>query len=516
MRFFAQSHCRIELGRAPQAAMTPLPQRQEHRCRSRRCLRIGVPHSDQHAGRKRESKQWFSQRALRVSEIFGQHHPGQTGVSGGPPYNNYMRRLAIVFTMFAAPWLRAEVHHLTLRQALELALKQNADMMLARLDEQKAAAGVRVARDPFTPRITVGSGLAYSNGFPMAIEGSAPSVVQGSAKQFIFNRQQSYLVAQAKEEARGAGIATEERREEVAYRTTSLFLDAERAGRVSELARKQADSLDKVAQSVKRQVGEGRVLPIEGKRAELNLARARQTVAALEADRDSAETSLATVLGFTADDRARPIVEDRKPPAMPASAEDSVESAIQFSKELRRLESRIVSKGLEIRADRAARLPRVDLVAQYGLFAKFNHYEDYFRAFQRHNGELGISFQLPLLPGPGITALTEQRNAEVAQLRLQMANARNNIIAKARQTYAEIARAEAAREVARLDLEVAREQVNINLALMQEGRMSLSQVEEARAAEDSKWIAFYDAGYALEKARWNLARQTGDLLAAVR
>jgi outer membrane protein len=323
-------------------------------------------------------------------------------------------------------------------------------------------------------------------------------------------------VAQAKEEARGAGIATEDKREDAAYRTTALFLDAERAARVSELARKQADSLDKVAQSVKVRVDEGRILPIEGKRAALNLARARQTVATLEADQEIAETSLATLLGYSAQDRVRAIVEDRKPPAMPISEEDTVESAIRVSKELRRLESHILAKGLEIRADRAARLPRIDLVAQYGLFAKYNHYEDYFRAFQRHNGQLGISFQLPVLPGPGISALTAQRNAEVAQLRLQMAGARNNIIIKARQTYHEIARAEAAREVARLDLEVAREQVNINLALFQEGRMSMGQVEEARAGEDTKWMAFYDAGYALEKARWNLARQTGDLLPALR
>jgi outer membrane protein len=418
--------------------------------------------------------------------------------------------------MVAVCALRGEVHHLTMRQAVEMALKQSPDIMLARLDEQKAVQGVRVARDPFTPKITVGSGLAYSSGFPMSIEGSAPSVVQAYAKQFIFNRQQSYLLAQAKEEARGAGIATGARQDDVAMRTASLYLDAERAARVSEMARKQADSLDKVAQSVKSQLDEGRALPIDVKKAALNLARARQLMMALEADQEFAETSLATVLGFSADDRARPIPEDRKPPEMPDTEAAATESAVQFSKELRRLESQIVAKGLEIRGDRAARLPRVDLVAQYGLFAKFNHYEDYFRTFQRNNGQLGLSFQLPLLPGPGIGALTAQRNAEVAHLRLQMNNTRNSIIMTTRQAWREIGTAEASREVARLDLEVAREQVSIDLALMQEGRASLSQVEESRAAEDSKWISFYDAGYALEKARWNLANQTGDLLASLR
>jgi outer membrane protein TolC len=427
-----------------------------------------------------------------------------------------MRTIALLLPIPLACALHAEVHHVTLREAVELALKQNPDIMLARLDEQKALQSVRVAQDPFTPRITVGSGLAYSNGFPMSIEGSAPSVVQAYAKQYIFNRQQSYVVAQAKEEAHGAGIATATRQDEVAMRTASLFLDAERAGRAADMARKQADSLDKVAQSVKSQADEGRLLPIEIKKAALNLARIRQLVAALEADQEFAETSLATVLGFTAEDRARAVPEDRKPPDMPASEEVAVESSLQASKELRRLESRIVAKGLEIRGDRAARLPRFDLVAQYGLFAKFNHYEDYFTRFQRSNGELGISLQLPLLPGPGISALTEKGNAEVAQLRLEMSKTRNSIIMTTRQAWRDIGKAQAAQEVARLDLDVAREQVNIELALMQEGRASMSQVEEARAVEDSKWIAFYDAGYALEKARWTLAHQTGDLLAALR
>jgi outer membrane protein TolC len=426
-----------------------------------------------------------------------------------------MRKPGILLPLLTASLLHAEVHYLTLRQAMDLVLKQNPDILMARLDEMKAIQGVRVAKDPFTPRITVGSGLAYSSGFPMSIEGSAPSVVQAYAKQYIFNRPQNYAVAQAKEQARGAGIATAERRDEAAFRAASVFLDAERAARISELARKQADSLDKVAQSVKSQVDEGRVLPIEGKRAALNLARARQTVASLEADQEFAESSLATVLGFSAEDRARPVTENRKPPEMPTSEEAAIENAIESSKQLRRLESTIVAKELAIRGDRAARLPRVDLVAQYGLFAKFNHYEDYFRTFQRNNGQLGLSFQLPLLPGPGIDALTQQSNAEVAHLRLEMTGARNNIIVTTRQAYRDIGKAESAREVARLDLDVAREQVNIELALLQEGRASMSQVEEARAVEDSKWIALYDAGYMLEKARWSLAHQTGDLLAAL-
>jgi hypothetical protein len=50
---------------------------------------------------------------------------------------------------------------------------------------------------------------------------------------------------------------------------------------------------------------------------------------------------------------------------------------------------------------------------------------------------------------------------------------------------------------------------------MQEGRATLAQVEQARLAENDKWIAFYDAQYSVEKAQWNLLRLSGDLLASI-
>ena len=412
--------------------------------------------------------------------------------------------------------IKAEIHTLTLRDTVELALKQNPDIALARLDEQKFIEAVRIARDPFSPRIFVGSGLAYSSGFPMSIEGAAPSVVQARASQYLFNRQQKYVIAQAREDARGAGIAVSAKRDEIAFRTASLFLDAERASRLSKTTRNQVESLEKVEQTVRTRVEAGRELPLEQKRAALNLARSRQLVQTLDADQSFAEASLALVLGYAAEDRVRPAEEDRLAPALPASEDAAIAAALESNKELRRLESQLAAKALEIRGERAARLPHIDLVAQYGLFARFNNYEDFFRKFQRHNGQLGISFQLPLLPGPGVRATVAQTEAEVAHLRLEFNSARNRIAVEIRQAFRDIRKAESAREVARLDLELAREQLSVSLALLNEGRILPRQVEESRFTENEKWIAFYDTQYTLERAQWALLRQTGELSAALR
>ncbi|MGO9892919.1 MAG: TolC family protein [Bryobacteraceae bacterium] len=405
---------------------------------------------------------------------------------------------------------RAEVITLTLRQAVELAGKQNPDLALARLDELKTRLGIRTARGPFLPKLTVGSGLAYSNGYPMSIEGAAPSVVQAQAQQFLFNRAQSLQIAQAREDARGAALSTEARHDEIAYRTAALYLDAERAARLAALVRNQQQSQQRVLAASEAQVREGRALPLEQKQAALAAARLRQTVEELESDQADAEGALAVALGYSPEDRVRAAGEDRQAPELPESEDAAVRAALETSKEVRQIESQIVSKGLEMRAAHAARLPRVDLVAQYGMLAKFNNYAEFFNHFQRNNGEIGVSFQLPLF-SPSVGAQMAQSETELAHLKIELASARNRIAGDLEKAFREVRKTRTATEVARLDLDVAHEQLSIDLAQVEEGRLGLRQVESARMAEDDKWIAVYDAQYALEKARWNLARLAGTL-----
>lgn len=404
---------------------------------------------------------------------------------------------------------------MTLRQAVEAALKQNPDITLARLDEEKARAAVRVARDPFSPKLVVGSGLAYSDGFPMSIEGSAPSIFQANATQFLFNRPQSYMVAQARENTRSAQLGTAAKQDEVAYRTASLFLDAERAVRVGALARKDSESLQTVLQAVQAQVREGRILPLAEKQANLNLARARELASDLEADQETAETALAIAVGFTAQDRVRAAPDERAAPPVPEIEDTVIQKALETSKELRRLESQIAAKTLEMRGERAARLPRVDLVAQYSMLSKINNYEQFFQKFQRNNVQVGASFQIPLLPGPGVAAQIAQSQIDMSHLRAELNSTRNRISADIRQSFREVKKTDSAAEVARLDLDVTREQVSVLLAQMQEGRATMRQIEEARVAENNKWIALYDAQYNSERARWNLLRLSGTLVASL-
>ena len=107
----------------------------------------------------------------------------------------------------------------------------------------------------------------------------------------------------------------------------------------------------------------------------------------------------------------------------------------------------------------------------------------------------------------------QQAESDQQHLRAEMQAARNRISLEIHQSYLDIRKADIARELAQADLDLARSQLSIVLAQMGEGRASLRQVEEARFAEDEKWIAFYDAQFNSERARWNVLRETGELRA---
>jgi len=332
----------------------------------------------------------------------------------------------------------------------------------------------------------------------------------------VFDKPKKLQLQQAREELRGAGLAGEGKREQAVRRTIDLYLAAERSRRMAEMARKQVEAAGKLAAIVKLRVQEGRELALEAKRAELEVAKARQRVEAWEAEQDYSEASLAMVLGLESGQRARAALEDRAAPPMPMSAEEAAERALRDNRELRGLSSAMAAKNLEMRSFEAAKYPRLDLVAQYGLFARFNNYEDFFQKFQRHNGQLGISFQIPLWTGPATAAGAAAARTEVSRLQLQMQTARNRIRLQAEQGFQEVRKAETGRQVARLELEVAREGLTVVLAQFEEGRAGLQQVEQARINENEKWLRYYEAQHGLEQARFQLLERTGELMAAFR
>jgi len=424
-----------------------------------------------------------------------------------------MRLLPVLLLAFA---VHAEIRPMTFKAVLETALAQNPDLALARLDERKAAETVRAARDPFAPRAFDGSGLAYSSGFPMSMEGSAPSIVEARAIASIFNRPQRLLIEKSRQDEQTARISSEERRESVGYRAAALYVEAGRIAEAAKTVSQQIASLESLLSNVKIRIEAGRELPLEEKRARLKLAQAKQRQQRLEFDREAAETDLALLLGLAPTDRVQPLEPERSVPAIIDSETDAVTNALRNSRELQRLDSQLKAKALELRSHDAARLPTFDLVAQYGRFARFNNYDKFFNRFAANNAQVGMSFRIPLVPSLASRAQKNIASADIVALRTQVTSARGRIAVGARRAWQFVAQQQLSAEVAKLDLEVARDQVSQLLALFEEGRVPFRQLEEARIQESEKWMALFDARYALDRARLDLLRETGNVLALLR
>ena len=416
---------------------------------------------------------------------------------------------------FAASTSYAETYTLTMKQAIDRGLTRNPDVTLAKLDELRATQGIRLAQDPFYPHVGLGSGLAYNNGMPLSIEGSAPSIIQAKGTEELFNRPQHYAVEQQREAAKGATFATAQKRDEIVYQIAGLYLDADRANRLLETASNQIDSFQKVLDTVQARVEEGRELPIEVRQAQVNMTRAKVRLSNLASDRDMAEHNLAIALGYSAGDLVVPSAADRTAPGLPQDEAGAVQNALAASPEIKRLESNLIAKGLEIKSTEARRLPQVDLVAQYALFATYNNLQQYFAKFQRNNGELGASIQVPVFAGTGIKAAVAQLDTDQQHLRIELQSAKDKIAMAVHQSYAGIDRAKLAADLAKEDLDLARERLTLVLDQMNDGRATLRDVEQARIDESEKWIAFYDAQFSQERARLDLLRQSGDLVAAI-
>ena len=57
---------------------------------------------------------------------------------------------------------------------------------------------------------------------------------------------------------------------------------------------------------------------------------------------------------------------------------------------------------------------------------------------------------------------------------------------------------------------------NIDLAQFEEGRLPLATLEALRATENEKFLAFYVSRQTVERARLNVLRLTGTMLAALK
>ena len=80
-----------------------------------------------------------------------------------------------------------------------------------------------------------------------------------------------------------------------------------------------------------------------------------------------------------------------------------------------------------------------------------------------------------------------------------------------RQKSRKVQQADAGKEVSRLELQLAQQNVAVTQSLFDEGKMNLRDVEKARLNENEKWMLYLDAAFQRQQAQLDLLKTAGQL-----
>lgn len=398
---------------------------------------------------------------------------------------------------------------LTLKSAIEMALRNSKDIQVAKLQSSLADHASRVTRAEFMPNFFAGSGVGYTYGIPETPGGRAPSVFNVTYTEQIFNEPLRGQAKELEEQVRSQKIVLEDVKNSVIARTAMGYLELAKVRHSLELLRKEQESADKILQVTQERQGEGYELPVEVTKAQLTKAQVAQRILQLEGREDELEMFLRGQLGL-GEEQAIDVTPEELPGEAEQEGANLVASALQNNTSLLLAQSDVRAKELRLKGEKRGFFPTLELVSTYSLLAKFNNYDQFFRTFQRNNYNAGVQVQVPIFSPKTNAAINLAKvNLETAQANLN--NKRTQVTADVRQKTRRLRERDAAKEVARLELQLAQQNVAVLQSQFGEGKVNLREVEKARLEENDKWLAFLDANFQRQQAQLDLLKTAGQL-----
>lgn len=400
---------------------------------------------------------------------------------------------------------------LTLKSAIETALRNSKDIQVAKLQASVADHASQLSKAQFMPNLYAGSGAGYTYGIPETPGGTAPSVFNVIYTQQMFNEPLRGQGRELGEQARSQKFVLEDVKNGVIQRTAMAYLELGKVRHSLELLRAEGESADKILQVTQERQGEGYELPVEVTKAQLTKAQVTQKVLQLEGREDELEVFLRGELGL-GDDQAIEVSPEDLPGEAEQAGANLVAMALQNNTGLLLAEADVRAKEFRLKGERHGNLPTLELVGIYSVLAEFNNYKKFFNpnSFQRNNINAGVQVQLPLFSAKTKQAIgLAQVNLDTA--RATLATKRTQVSADVRQKTRMVRERDAAKEVARLELQLAQQNISVLQSQFNEGKVSLKDLEKARLDENDKWMAFLDANFARQQAQLDLLKTAGQL-----
>jgi outer membrane protein TolC len=417
-----------------------------------------------------------------------------------------------------------------LKRVVELALTHATGAAITAADEQRADAGYRELHNSYIPQLATGAGLGYSYGFPLALEGSAPSLFNITAQSALLNPSLRDLVRAAKVDTTVASLKSKDQRNQIIQDAVLSYAElAKWEQRLAHLQETETEA-NKTQAAVAQRVKEGIDSDLDGTRARLSAARVHLRVTEAQGAADVLREHLSKLTGLPAATIQTDPDSIPAPPAAPNEVapkdKDDSSPAVQAAVEHAR------AQYLRAHAEHKALWPSIDFAAQYALLSKFNNFQNYYipskpcttslgttslgpflcptNGFQQNNATIGVSIRFPLF-NAAQRSRAQAADADALKATKQAEAARNQVSEETLRLQRSVTQMQAARDVAQLEFEIAQKTLDAVQTRMDAGTATLHDLDDARSQASERFIALQDVTFELERSQLGVLRSTGDL-----
>jgi outer membrane protein TolC len=417
-------------------------------------------------------------------------------------------RVVLTFLLVSG-FLNASAQTVSLRRVVELALSHSSAAALASADQERMNAAYREAKSAYLPRVTFGSGIGGSYGFPLSLENAAPSLFNVTSQQVLYSPAQSSFVKAARTDLQAVNMQGRDQRDAVIQDAVLTYMELNKWEQDIDLLNTALANNQKMETIEQERIKAGVDKPIEQSRARLASARVRVRLAEARGSADVLRAHLAQLTGLSA---AELETDTDTIPNLPEvkQDEDLASKAAVANPAVKAAQQQAIAREFTAQAERRALYPSFDVAGQYALLSNFNNYQVYIQRFQHHNATGGLVLRLPFLDTTQ-RARAAQAKADYIRTARQADLAKEKISLETLRLQRAVQELSASVEVAQLEHDLAQSDLEAVQVQLQSGNGTLREEQDARSRVEQTYDALVDASFNLDKAQIQLLRNTGEL-----
>lgn len=402
---------------------------------------------------------------------------------------------------------------ISLSTAVEMAEKSSPTVRSALASVQRAEASLAETRDVFIPNFLLGGSPGYSYGFPLGY----PSLFNVNSQSLVFSFSQRDYLRASRSGLAAANLNLKDVQQQVALDVALAYVELDHDLLETTALDEEHTYSGTLVQIEQQRVDAGVDPRIAELQAELTAAQIDEKRIHLQNDADEMRQKLAHLTGLPATDLTTN--SSSVPPAPNFSADaDSDQQTAENNPGIAAAYANAKSKlYMSFGDSRQNYRPTAQFGAQYSLFAKYNNYAEYFRAFQYNNFGLGVQLTIPLFDASR-RAKARESQAEAVHAQAEADSSRDLLSEQTLTMRRTIRELSAQQRVAELQTELAQEQLKTVETELTNGPgtanaqpVTPKQAQQAHIEERERYEDQLDANFSLMKVELNLLRVTGQI-----